>query len=82
MKLLFCKVCRDVVALHAQERKCLCGSSSGQYTDDRQVEYTGSGVVVGMRNSDLTDVLLGSKSSHDRPWWVIREGDFVRKGKE
>ncbi len=42
MKLLYCKNCRDVVALiRSKTRKCFCGETSGRYTDNLNAIYSG-----------------------------------------
>jgi hypothetical protein len=34
MKLIRCKSCNDIIALHAHRRLCACGKSFGYYTDE------------------------------------------------
>lgn len=57
MKLLYCQKCKDVVLLHARERKCYCGKSSGRYLDSINAEYTGPCLMLGIDNNSLLDAL-------------------------
>lgn len=45
MKLIFCKVCEDVVRLDRKERTCECQSCGGRYLSPVLAEYWGESAV-------------------------------------
>lgn len=55
MKLIYCKLCQDVVRLiKDHDRKCSCGKSGGQYLDNLNAEYFGDNAVpIGFSNPDF-----------------------------
>lgn len=61
MKLIYCRECHDVIALRTKLRTCICGRSSGLYTNDRDASIGGPCVAIGIRN----DSLLRALRSHD-----------------
>ena len=59
MKLIFCEECHDVVSIfQGEERKCLCGKSSGIYLDPVNATYSGSAIPMGFANKSLMAALL------------------------
>ena len=62
MKLLLCSGCRDVVALHIDEKRtCKCGASSGRYREDSWAAdvWGPQAVLLGLRNQYLPPLILG-----------------------
>ena len=53
MKLLFCRLCKDVAALSEAERACRCGRSKGRYLDGNRVRVWGPAAVLGIKNLSL-----------------------------
>lgn len=55
MKLIFCRSCRDVVALYVNggDRKCMCGRASGRYTDGLNATISGDAIPLGFDNSSF-----------------------------
>jgi hypothetical protein len=52
MKLLHCPQCNDIVALHTQERSCLCGKAKGKYINNQRAEVSG-GHILGINNREF-----------------------------
>jgi len=71
MKLLFCLVCRDMVSIRVdRERTCICGQCKAVCDqDDVSVTYSGPALVLGFKNSEMT------QSMRDQ----IEHGDSVLK---
>lgn len=65
MKLLYCTQCKDIVLLHARERKCYCGESSGRYLDALNAEYSGPCLMLGIDNGSLREAVHSHKSHPD-----------------
>lgn len=53
MKLLVCRSCQDVIKVLWDWRPCRCGEAQARYIDDRIVEVTGTGIIMGVSNRDL-----------------------------
>ncbi len=54
MKLLFCKKCYDIIKLQYYKRYCDCGSCSGKYINEIQVQVEGhNAVILGIDNADI-----------------------------
>lgn len=53
MKLLYCKLCGDIVRLRGELRRCECGASTGRYTGVLQAEISGSAIPLGFNNLDF-----------------------------
>jgi hypothetical protein len=65
MKLIYCTQCKDIVLLHARERKCYCGESSGRYLDELNAEYSGPCLMLGIDNGSLYDAVQLHKKHPD-----------------
>ena len=63
MKLVFCKLCQDVVRLQEYNRACKCGESGGGYTDDLYAYYWGFAIPLGFSNPSLVDALKNQPES-------------------
>jgi hypothetical protein len=59
MKLIFCRECGDIISLRKVERTCVCGKSSGQYTDDINARISGPCVPLGISNSSFKKAMAG-----------------------
>ena len=57
MKLLHCTRCNDLMALYEKPRTCLCGASSGHYTDRINAVVSGPCRVVGIINGSFKQAL-------------------------
>jgi len=58
MKLIYCRVCHDIVKLRFQEyRTCWCTASGGKYTDRLHVEIDGEAVPLGILNESFRTAL-------------------------
>ena len=58
MKLIFCPTCEDVVRLELEDRRCLCGESSGHYEEDGlHAVISGPAVPLGFDNRDFRKAL-------------------------
>lgn len=55
MKLIFCKECHDVIALHRDKLWCLCGKSGGQYLDGINAVWWGPAVPLGFSNFSFNE---------------------------
>jgi len=54
MKLMVCRSCGDVVQLRPEQRKCICGASSGRYLEDGStVEQTEGTISLALNNHDF-----------------------------
>jgi len=53
MKLIFCPICKDMLALREAYRVCECGKSGGQYLDNINAEITGESIPIGIHNMSL-----------------------------
>ena len=53
MKLVMCKICRDIFNLDYRVKTCGCGQVSGRYTDQRMAEVTGDHVAIAMGSGSL-----------------------------
>lgn len=53
MKLMFCTLCMDVLALRKTYRICSCGASSGMYMDDQRATLGGHAIPIGFANSSF-----------------------------
>lgn len=53
MKLMYCKQCRDMVAMSSQQRPCRCGASSGRYVDQSLVVQTEGALSIALNNYGL-----------------------------
>lgn len=77
MKLIFCRKCGDMVAMHKGLRSCQCGRSSGVYRGSQIVEVSGPCAVVGISDSSLwIDIGQAEVFPRDQGHvdaWVIRE---------
>lgn len=69
MKLLHCRSCDDMLALHGRWRRCGCGQSWGRYSGRREVETIGPCRVLGLSNDALRMA--------DGRWWEIPNGSEV-----
>lgn len=45
MKLLYCRRCKDIIALAHQLKSCACGMSKGMFSDTFHAQYTGEFAV-------------------------------------
>lgn len=62
MKLLYCTRCGDIVKLRYQERKCVCGESSGNYKPDGiRAVILGKGMCIGINNSQFHSAAVDMK---------------------
>lgn len=59
MKLIYCRECGDIVSLREVERTCICGKSSGQYTDDINAKINGPCVPLGIANNSFRKAIVG-----------------------
>ena len=62
MKLLLCRACHDIVAIHrAEPRHCRCGKSCGQYRPDgNHADVWGPhAVMLGLSNRDFPRLAAG-----------------------
>lgn len=75
MKLLNCQKCHDIISLGFIERKCLCGASRGKYINEIVAIYSGPSRILGIRNSEYKV----SRPEHDYVWFVIPEGNNIKK---
>lgn len=58
MKLMLCRACGDVVKLHPEPRRCLCGAATGRYLDDQAtVEQTEGTLSIALHNHELRDAV-------------------------
>lgn len=57
VKLIFCTLCHDVIALRLEPRICHCGASSGRYDDPLNATITGPCVPLGFENRAFFDAL-------------------------
>ncbi len=57
MKLLYCKICKDIFNLTHQAKSCGCGESYGYYTDDLNAVYTGDCVPMGIANGTFMEAV-------------------------
>jgi hypothetical protein len=57
MKLIRCKSCNDIIALHKYRRLCACGKSFGYYIDSTNAVYGGDAVPLGILNSTLHEAI-------------------------
>ena len=58
MKLLVCKLCRDVVALRREDRFCGCRSCRGRYQDNGLIaDVAGPCIVLGILNWKFKELL-------------------------
>jgi len=64
MKLIYCRKCRDVIALRAdgEGRECLCGKSWGRYVDGINAEIEGPCIPLGFANWSFTKALANQPS--------------------
>lgn len=63
MKLLFCKVCQDLIKLDYEIRTCKCGNGGGKYINSTDAEYFGSHAVpMGIANGSLRKALTGDNT--------------------
>ncbi len=68
MKLLHCRVCRDIIGLVSfHERTCQCGRSRGRYLDQVKAEYSGPAVIIMLSTRDLFAAQVGQHY----PWTVL-----------
>lgn len=76
MKLLNCLKCNDIIALHTEERSCICGQSSGYYLSDVvKAVYSGPARIIGLKNREYDK----AKSGNNYTWFVIPEGHNIEK---
>ncbi len=80
MKLILCVHCYDVVKLSTKSvRKCECGSVSGRYVDDLNIEVTGDPIVLGFANNSLKRAILAQMAAGDsRETMDYGEGKVVK----
>jgi hypothetical protein len=72
MKLLFCRQCRDVVALRKETRHCLCGKSCGIVKSDGvSTAITGPAVALGFTDQSFDAAI------RNQPESGLRGSDFV-----
>lgn len=58
MKLIYCRLCRDIVKLRLKEyRTCWCKASGGKYIDCLHAEIDGEAVPLGILNESLISAL-------------------------
>ncbi len=57
MKLIFCPICKDVLALRMHFRTCECGKSGGQYTGNLNATINGEAVPLGFHNLSFVNAL-------------------------
>lgn len=57
MKLIFCTECEDVIRLTSAHRTCLCGKSTGYYTDTLYAEIFGPCIPLGFHNRSFVEAL-------------------------
>jgi hypothetical protein len=74
MKLIFCPKCQDIVRLIQTLRKCECGLSWGNCTDELNATIGGYAIPLGLDNSEFKQALqnrpkVGLGSRFDA--WVI-----------
>ena len=59
MKLIYCKVCRDILAIRLRPRVCQCRQSGCQYVDSINAEIWGEAVPLGFLNDSFIEALKG-----------------------
>lgn len=84
MKLILCPHCGDIVKLYREARSCLCGKSSGWYSDDEVTAIIdGDAIPLGVGNWSLERaVRLRPASGRGEAFdaWVIAiEASTVRR---
>jgi len=75
MKLLNCTACQDIVRLFEDSRSCRCGRSRGQYTNLRNVAFSGPARIVGIQSLDYHRARYGQ----EYPWHLIPEGPTAKR---
>ena len=74
MKLIFCSQCYDVVKLHFDRRKCLCGKVWGYYkSDGLNAVISTNAIPLGFANSSLVEAL----KSRPKTGWGKRFEAFI-----
>ncbi len=73
MKLLNCLKCHDIVKLADERRRCLCGASAGEYTDDVYALVSGPCRVLGIANHEYAHTLPRNGGKREAKWWTIDE---------
>ena len=63
MKLFVCRSCGDLVRIYSDWRACGCSRSSGRYVDDREAEFSGPCVVLGIDNKQFGALMRGDAVS-------------------
>jgi hypothetical protein len=62
MKLIYCKLCSDIVGMNPNEdspRVCSCGESSGIYTDNKTLSICGPAIPIGIDNTTFRRAVFG-----------------------
>lgn len=57
MKYLYCKVCKDFLAMKSEISFCSCKQTSGQYVDDLYAKYSGECIPVAIPNSQIEQAI-------------------------
>jgi len=52
MKLLFCKACNDIVKINVRN-ECICGRTKGRYLDNRNAEFSGPCIPIGIEGTSF-----------------------------
>lgn len=64
MKLLFCRICGDVVKLERRKRACRCRDVSGRYeADGANATVSQRAIVIGIGNGSLDSAVHALASS-------------------
>lgn len=83
MKLIFCKECRDVVALKENiDRTCECGKSGGRYVDDLNAEIWGPCLKLGFSNHSFSAAIIAQRLSGDSTEKMAYGTGYVTKGRD
>jgi hypothetical protein len=53
MKLLFCKKCYSIFNLSKEKKTCVCGETSGYYTDNLNAVFSGDSIPLGFNNTEF-----------------------------
>jgi hypothetical protein len=86
MKLLYCLKCSEIFNLDLSEKKCRCGKSKGQYTDNLNAWFKGPCLPLGIANDSFRTALKNQPETgigKEFTAFVIEKDcrTFVRKGR-
>ncbi len=63
MKYIFCKNCKDLIALTSGTKYCNCKQTSGRYTDEVNAVYSSEAVPIGVTSNEISKLFSNEVTS-------------------